>query len=221
MNRSSGRSAAFRAAKLAVIAPLAISLSACVSLGSEPPESLLTLTPTASVAAGQGGPVVNDDAIFVATPEVPARLDVTRIPVQVSETEVAYLQDAFWVEKPARLFRRLVGETLRARTGGGVLVLDTDDAPLDAKVAIRGTLREFGYDAARSAVVVRYDAIISQDRGAEDSAFVTRRFEAVEEGVIAEPGAVGQALNRAANRVAQELADSLVNPASASSAQPE
>ena len=208
-----------RAARLAALATTTLALTGCVSLGGEPPESLLTLTSTATVPAGAGGPVVNDDAIFVATPEVPARLDVTRIPVKVSDNEIAYLQDAFWVEKPARLFRRLVGETLRARSG--VLVLDTDDAPLNARVAIRGTLREFGYDATRSAVIVRYDAILSYDQGADDSRFGTRRFEAVEEGVLPDAASVSAALNRAANQVALELADTLVQPVTDVSTEPE
>ncbi len=209
-----------RALKLAACAPLVLTVSGCVSLGGEPPESLLTLTSDLTAPSGQGSPIVNEDAIFVATPEVPARLDVTRIPVQVSGNEIAYLQDAFWVEKPARLFRRLVGETLRARSA--VLVLDTDDAPLNAKIAIRGTLREFGYDATRSAAVVRYDVIISNDQGANDSRFATFRLEAVEESVTPDPRSVGQALNRAANRVAAQLADALVGQSvSAEPSQPE
>lgn len=214
MSRLSNRSGAIsRTLKLAAIMPAALAMSGCVSFGGEPPESLLNLTSDLTAPSGQGGSVVNDDAIFIATPEVPARLDVTRIPVRVSDNEIAYLQDAFWVEKPARLFRRLIGETVRARSG--VLVLDTDGAPLNAKIAIRGTLREFGYDATRSAVVVRYDAIISNDQGADDSRFATFRLEAVEEGVTPDPVSVGQALNRAANRVAQELADSLVRSSAA------
>ncbi|MEL6878044.1 MAG: ABC-type transport auxiliary lipoprotein family protein [Pseudomonadota bacterium] len=194
-----------RTFQLVIAAPALIALSGCLSLSVEPPESLLNLTSSASAPAGTGSAVSGSQAIAVYTPEVPARLDVTRVPVTVSETEIAYLQDAFWVEKPARLFRRLVGETLRTRTGA--LVLDTDDAPVNAPIALRGTLREFGYDATRSAVVVRFDAIRSVDGGAEDSAFETRRFEAVESGILPEAGSVGPALNRAANQVAGEVTE--------------
>ncbi len=204
MNRSSGRlPAALRPAKLALLAPLAMGLSACVSLGSEPPESLLTLSSTATASEATTSAAGAEGAIAVLIPEVPAKLDVLRVPVKVSDTEIAYLQEAFWVEKPARLFRQLIGESLRMQTG--VLVLDTEDTPLNAPRALRGTLREFGYDATRSAVVVQFDAIRSTDGGAEDSKFETRRFEAVETGVLAEPSDVGQALNRAANQVAAEV----------------
>ncbi|MEP3050289.1 MAG: ABC-type transport auxiliary lipoprotein family protein [Erythrobacter sp.] len=200
------------AASRFVLLAVAFALSGCVSLGAEPPESLLNLSANVSAPTGSATSVSGADAVAVHTPEVPARLDVLRIPVKVSDTEIAYLQDAFWVEKPARLFRRLIGETLRARRGG--LVLDTDDAPLVAEIALRGTLREFGYDAQRSAVVVQFDAIRSRDRGADDSSFETRRFEAIEQGVAPESGAVGAALNRAANSVAGEVADWLAEPES-------
>ena len=133
--------------------------------------------------------------------ETPAKLDVTRVPVDITDTEIAYLQDAFWVEKPARLFRRLLGETLRAR--GGLLVLDSDDLPLLAAQSLRGTLVEMGYDAGSSSVMIRFDAI----RTMEDGTVMSRRFEASESGVLPEAGSVGPALNRAANTLAGEVAD--------------
>lgn len=199
------------AARVAMLAP-ALALSGCLSLGAEPPESLLTLSSTAVAPPSSAVSVTGADTIAVYTPEVPAKLDVLRVPVKVNDTEIAYLQDAFWVEKPARLFRRLIGETLRERTGA--LVLDADDAPLVAEIGLRGSLREFGYDATRSAVIVRYDAIRSQDRGQDDSGFETRRFEVVETGVSPDALSVGPALNRAANDVASQIADWLVEPAS-------
>jgi cholesterol transport system auxiliary component len=64
-------------------------------------------------------------------------------------------------------------------------------------------LSQFGYDASRSAVVVRFDATLL----GEDGAVRQQRFEAVEEGVLAEAGDVGAALNRAANEVARQVAD--------------
>ena len=119
----------------------------------------------------------------------------------VSDTELAYLQEAFWVEKPARLFRRLLGETLRA--SGNTLVLDNDDTPLLAAQTLRGTLREMGYEAATSSVVVRYDAV----RTNLDGTVSSRRFEARESGVLPEAASVGPAVNRAANTVAGEVAE--------------
>lgn len=189
---------------LAAAALASLALTGCISLSQEPPESLLTLTSSASAPAGSGasaGPDGAANALSVMTPEVPAKLDVVRVPVQVSPTEIAYLQDAVWVERPARLFRRLLGETLRTR--GASLVLDTDDTPTLASRYLRGTLIEMTYDAPSQSVVVRYDAIYT--RG--DGVTVSRRFEASESGVPAETAFVGPALNRAANQVAGDVAE--------------
>jgi len=194
---------------LAALIAASMALSGCISLGSaEPPESLLTLSSTATAPAGSGavtGTEGSEGAIAVLTPEVPAKLDVLRVPVDVSDTEVAYLQEAIWIEKPARLFRRLLGETLRTR--GGALVLDSDDTPTRASQFVRGTLLDMTYDARTSSVVVRYDAI----RTSEDGAVQSRRFEARESGVAAEAAFVGPALNRVANEVAGEVAEWVVS----------
>jgi cholesterol transport system auxiliary component len=182
--------------------PLALALSGCISLGGDPPASLLTLSPETRAPAGSGvGNGAEQPVIAVLSFDTPAKLDVLRVPVTVSDTELAYLQEAFWVEKPARLFRRLVGETIRAR--GNAMVIDGDDTATLATVTLRGTLMDMGYDAAASAAVVRFDAV----RLDNDGNVMTRRFEARETGVPAETRAVGAALNVAANRVAAEVAD--------------
>jgi cholesterol transport system auxiliary component len=199
--------AAQSGAKGAGLAAASFLLVGCVSFGAEPPESLFTLTPSASVSAGSGAMAGSGEAsgpIAVLIPEVPARLDVVRIPVKVSDTEIAYLQDAHWVEKPARLFRQLIGETLRSASENGtpVLILDTADTPTLATRIVRGTLIDMTYDAPTSAVVVRFDAIHTMD----DGTVMSRRFEARESGVLPEAASVGPALNRAANEVAGEVA---------------
>lgn len=179
---------------------LALALAGCLSLGSEPPESLLTLTPDATAP---GGAVVQGDvasAIAVLEPGAPQSINVTRVPVQVNDAEIAYLQDAVWVEKPARLFQRLLAETIRAKSGR--LVIDAETASVGAATRLQGSLGAFGYEARTSSVVVRYDAVRT---GAGDSV-ETRRFEAVVPGVPAEAAPVGRALNQAANRVAGEVA---------------
>lgn len=187
-------------ARIAILAP-ALALAGCVSFGGEVPDSLLTLTPAATAPAGSGQSGTRENAIAIHEPEVPAEVDVLRIPVKLNNSNIAYLQDASWVEKPARLFRRLLAETIRVR--GNRLVIDGDDPSLFAATHLRGTLREFGYDASRNAVVVRFDAIRQDDGGEVQS----QRFEAVEEGVLPSAGPVGAALNRAANEVAQQAAD--------------
>lgn len=186
--------------KLAVLAPVVL-LGGCLSFGSEPPESLLTLTPTATAPAGTGGSSTADTAISLVEFQAPAALNVTRVPVQVSDTEIAYLKDAVWVERPARLFRRLIAETIRTRSNR--VVVDGDDPGALAANRLTGTLRQFGYDARSSSVVVVFDAI----RPGEGSSVETRRFEASVPGVAADVGSVGPALNRAANDVAGQVAE--------------
>ena len=197
-------------ASLAGLTALSMALVGCVSLGADPPASLLTLTPTSSAPVGMNassGGEAQSGAIAVLTPETPAKLDVLRVPVNVSDTEIAYLQEAFWVEKPARLFRRLLGETLRARVstddGNAPLILDNDDTPLLASEFVRGTLSELTYDAPTSSVVVRFDAVRSDAQGTA----TTRRFEARESGVLPEAAMIGPAINRAANDVAGQVAE--------------
>lgn len=186
--------------KLAALAP-ALLLGGCLSFGGEAPDSLLTLTPTTSAPAGTGGSGAQESALAVAEFEVPKALDVTRVPVQVTDTEIAYLQDAFWVERPARLFRSLVAETIRTRSNR--VVIDGDDPGVGASDRLHGSLRAFGYDARSREVVVTFDAV----RNDSGSAVVTRRFEARVPVAAPETAFVGPALNEAANEVAGEVAD--------------
>jgi cholesterol transport system auxiliary component len=194
-----------RAAVLCALVPTLLALGGCVSFGGgPPPESLLTLSAQISPAAGSGaaaGRETTGRAILVQLPDTPAKLDVLRLPVTINDTQLAYLEKTFWVEKPSRLFRRLIGETLRTR--GTALVIDNDDTPILADVTLRGTLLELGYDARTSEVVVQFDAVRTESGGRA----ISRRFEAREGGVSATNSAVGPALNRAANRVAAEIAD--------------
>lgn len=189
-----------RFATFTALAP-AVLLGGCVSFGGEVPDSLITLTATASAPAGAEATPGEQGPLALVEFETPKALDVTRVPVQVSPTEIAYLQDAVWVERPARLFRRLVGETVRTRSGR--MVIDGDDPGAGATDRLHGTLREFGYDAATSSVVVVFDAV----RNGSDNAISTRRFEARVSGVQADVDAVAPALNRAANDVAGQIAD--------------
>lgn len=189
-----------RTIRLAALAPV-LMLVGCVSFGGEVPETLLTLTPDLSAPAGSGHSGTREDAIAIHEPEVSAEIDVLRVPVRIDAANVAYLKGAIWVEKPAQLFRRLLAETVRARANR--MVIDGDDPSLFAETHLRGTLREFGYDSSQRAVVVRFDAI----RQTGDGRVETQRFEAIGPGVVAEVGAVGFALNRAANDVAKQVSD--------------
>jgi cholesterol transport system auxiliary component len=185
-----------------VALPLALALSGCISLGGEPPESLLTLSAAARAPAGPGIAGGAERPVIAVMPfDTPAKLDVLRVPVAVSDTELAYLQEAFWVEKPARLFRQMIGETIRAR--GTAMVVDGNEVATTAKVTLHGTLIDMGFDAATSEAVVRFDAV----RTAKDGVVITRRFEAREGGVTPDARSVGAGLNAAANRVAADVAE--------------
>lgn len=188
---------AFRAGAMALAL---VGLTGCLGLGGKTPESLLTLTPAATAPAGSGASGNARTAIAMSDFEAPAKLDVTRVPVQVTDSEIAYVKDAFWNEKPARLLRRLIAETIRTRTDR--LVVDGDDPGALAETRISGTLREFGFDARTGEVVLILDAA----KAGVGSSVTTRRFEARVPGVVAEAAPVGAALNQAANQVAGEVA---------------
>ncbi len=184
----------------AAIVALAL-LAGCISLGGKAPKILLGLTAEKTAAAGTmtGGKV--SDALLVLDPQVERKLDVLRVPVQVDDTRIAYLQDATWVERPARQFRHLLAETIRAK--GQRLVIEANDDTSGSKNVLAGRLIDMGYDARSQSVVLRFDALREDGKGA----VVARRFEAVVPGVSPKAVAVGAALNRAANDVAAQVAD--------------
>lgn len=190
-------------ARSALIAAACLGLSGCISLGGKAPDQLFSLTPqeTAPVGATANGQLA--DAIVVLDPETDRSLDVLRVPVQVDASRVAYLKDATWIEKPARQFRSLLAETIRARSGK--LVVEGGDFEVTGKTRVGGRLLQMGYDAQKQAVVVRFDAMLSS--GEAGSGITTRRFEAVVNGVEPKGAAVGPALNQAANDVARQIAD--------------
>ena len=184
----------------AALAALAL-LGGCISLGGKAPKLLIGLTSDKAPVAGAlaGGKI--GDALVVLDPQADRRLDVLRIAVQVDASQIAYLKDASWVERPARLMRHLLAETIRAK--GLHLVLEASDDVTGSKQTLAGRLIDMGYDARSQSVVVRYDAMRSNSQGLIEA----RRFEAVVPGVSATSEAVAPALNRAANDVAGQVAD--------------
>lgn len=178
-------------------------LSGCVSLGGggKAPPTLLRLSATQSVPAGTALSGKVSDAIVVLDPETDRSLAVTRVAVQVDDSNVAYLPEALWVERPSHMFAALVAETVRA--GGKHLVFTADEAVTSSGTRLGGRLITFGYDAREQAAVVRYDAVWTAPGGSVS----TKRFEAKVPGVAAKPELVGPALNRAANQVAAQVAE--------------
>ena len=186
--------------RLALLMTAALALSGCISFGAKPPEQLLTLTAAQSVPAGATQTVSAGEAVTVLWPSVPADLNTNRVPVQASPTAVAYVKDAQWTETPNRLFARLLGEVIEARTGRPVL--SGRQFAFDPGTRVSGQLLRFGVDAASNSAVVVFDAVAA--RGAE---IRTRRFEARAPVSEIKAAAVGAALNQAANQVAADVAD--------------
>ena len=182
---------------------MALALSAgvagCVNLGPKAPETLLSLRPTSAPAAGASASGTLATALVVLEPAAEARVAVTRIPVQIDDSNVAYLTKTLWVERPSRLFQRLLAETIRAK--GNRLVIEAN--PGGTGMQLSGRLLDMGYDARSRSAVVRFDAVKTGTGGKID----TRRFESIVPVTEAEAQYVGPALNEAANTVAQAVAD--------------
>ncbi len=175
-------------------------LAGCVSFGDKAPPQLLTLTSDAAPTAGSMASASVTEAIIVDVPTVERTLDQVRVPVQVSDSAIAYVQDAVWADKPARLFRGVLAETLAAKSGR--LVLDQVETGSERGMMLSGQLQRFGYDEGARAVVVRYDAVIRKP----GSPLRKQRFEASVPVATVDAVSVGAALNQAANTVAVQVA---------------
>ncbi len=176
-------------------------LAGCISLGGKTPKQLIRLTPETVAPPGALGSAQLRDALVVLDPEADRRLDVQRVPVQIDDSTIAYLQHATWVERPARQFRHLLAETIRAK--GKRLVVEAGDADESGKETLGGRLLDMGYDARSRSVVVRFDALRTDGAGNA----VSRRFAATVPNVAPNVEAVAPALNKAANEVAVQVAD--------------
>jgi cholesterol transport system auxiliary component len=176
-------------------------LSGCVSFGGKAPPTLLTVTASEQRPANSERSTLSAGAITVSLPIVPQALANTRVAVADGGTSIAYIKDAFWAEPPARLFQRVVSETIAAKTGK--VVLDPRQFSLDPGIILSGQLTQFGIDASRNEAVIVYDAAISRNKGQQ---VMTRRFEARQPVSEIKPLPASNALNAAANRIAGDIA---------------
>lgn len=182
---------------------VSVLLAGCsLGLTQKAPPFLLTLTPDERPAASAGAMVEEGDRLTVATPLAPQAIATTRVPVAQGQTALAYVPKAVWVEQPARLFQRLVAETIRVRSGR--VVLDPRQFSMTPGGLLSGQLLRFDIDEGRREAVVIYDATLS---GEGDRPVQTRRFEARVPVSRIDARGVGPALNRAANLVARDVAD--------------
>lgn len=191
--------------RISAAALLALSVTACsigglLGGGGKTPAYLLTLTPSAPAPASVVRSANAGEAVTIAVPVIPKELRTNRVPAQMGETAVAYIEDLQWVDTPDRLFQDLLEETVLRTTSR--VVIDPQQSTLDPGLVVSGRLTSFGYEAGRGTVLVRYDAALSTAGG---SRVETRRFEAraPADGTAA---TVGSALNAAANEVALQVA---------------
>lgn len=181
---------------------LAATLSGCISFGAKPPASLLSISSASSLPAGQTQSSATAPTITILVPGATQALAGVRVPVQSSQTTIAYVTGAQWVEPPNRMFVRLLSDTVPARTGR--IVLSSAQSFSDPGAVLSGEIRNFGVDATTSEAVVTFDASLIRVTG---KVVEKRRFEARVPIAAVEPGAVGIGLNQAANQVAGEVAD--------------
>lgn len=204
-------------------------VAGCISFGAKPPAALLTLTPAAQPPVGQaqsvaitapgqavavsaGGrtttlaaavpPTAGAASLTIDAFSTPQQIAGTRVPVE-SGRDVTYIKDALWVEPPARLFARLVGDTVTARTGR--VVLSTAQSYATGSAQLTGELRRFGIDEAGPAAVVTFDATLIRSAGG--GTVEKQRFEARVPVSAIDPAGAGAGLNDAANQVAAQVAD--------------
>ncbi|HEV2079199.1 MAG TPA: ABC-type transport auxiliary lipoprotein family protein [Allosphingosinicella sp.] len=186
--------------KIGLAAAAALALGGCGLLGGNTPDVLLDLTPQVPLTAQTARTGSSESALTVVRPTVPESLDTNRVPVMTGQ-QVTYVKDAFWVDTPDNLFRRLLSETIAARTGR--VVLDPLQFSFNPGNRLTGQLQKFGIDSTTRQAVVTYDAALA--RGAET--VVTRRFEARVPVAAIDRANVAPALNTAANQVAVQVAD--------------
>ncbi len=188
--------------KSVIAVPLAaLLLSGCISFGGKAPPSLLNLSADSAPTANAVRSGSSQTALTVVIPSVPQMLRTARVPVQTGGTQIAYLKDAQWIEPPARLFQRLLSETLSA--SGQRLVLTETELITGPGELLSGDLLNFNVDADSNQAVVTFQAMRLTNDG---STISQRRFEAREPVGELTPANAGTALNRAANRVAGEVA---------------
>ena len=175
-------------------------VAGCVNIGggSKAPTDLYGLG-VSPLAAGVGVSAAPAQALVLAEPEVTRALATTRVAVAQEDGAVSYLKGGAWIDRPARLLRDRLADSLRAKR---LVVVDGDESPSGA-ARLSGQLSGFGYDEASHAAVVRYDALLRR----RDGTLAQRRFEVSVPVAKPRVSLVVAALAQASGKLAQELAD--------------
>ena len=178
----------------------AVALAGCVSFGAKPPKMLLTLNAIAPVPLDTTRVAGDGNSVTILVPFAPASVATVRVPVYDGATTLSYVKDAAWNETPARLFQRILSETVTAKTGK--VVLDPRQYTADPGMRVSGQIERFGIDPAAMEAVVVFDAQIARAPGRIE----TRRFEARAPVSAIDAAVIGPPLNQAANKVASDVA---------------
>lgn len=191
------------AAVLALAAPLA----GCISLGPKPPETLIRLTAAQHAPADAGAPLDPARALIVMMPSAPAETTVTRVPVRSGAANLSYLKDAQYADAPPKLFRDLLLDVIRARTGRDTL--EMRDSRYAAAPRLGGRIDTFAVDAPGRKVDLVFDALLVTPQAAPgaEPKVTARRFEAHVPVSAVDAANVSPALAQAANDVAVQIAD--------------
>ena len=118
--------------------PAMLALAGCLSFGGKPPKQLIRLSPETAQLVGASVTSPIGAAIVVAEPDADPSLATNRVPVQISDTAIAYLVGATWLTRPTREFRALLADTLRAR--GKALVFEDNALGASGRVHLTGRL---------------------------------------------------------------------------------
>ena len=188
--------------RLAIPLAAALTLSGCLSFGPKPPPTLIRLQPAETAPADAGSALAPGRAVTVMVPSVPAELSVLRVPVRSGTAALAYLENAQYADAPARLFRDLLMESIRARTGRPTL--EGRDYHLAPGARLSTRIDQFAVDADGSKVDMVVDAVLQTQGTAPPT---TRRFEAHVPIAAVDAASVSPILGQAANQVAQQIAD--------------
>jgi cholesterol transport system auxiliary component len=188
--------------RVAMMIAAMLPLAGCGALsGSKPPPFLLTLDAAAVPPAGAMRSSAEAKRLTVQVPQSPQKLRTPRILVQQADGAIAYVVGGQWVEAPARLFHRLLADTIAAKTSR--LVIDEGLTSGGSGEQLAGQLLEFGIDARTNEALVVYQAMVIADAG---RTIRQQRFAARRRVTTIDGRSSGEALTRAANQVAADVA---------------
>jgi cholesterol transport system auxiliary component len=181
-------------------------LTACgplVKIGeSGPPPQRFTLT-----LATQSGPTHALPLLRVEDFEAPAELASSRMAIQVGAQEVRYLAGMQWTDRPARLMRGLIADSLRQSSTAPVLV--TGQADVTTGLRISGRLTRF-HALAPTGLATEVSVGLELMLLKGSSIAASRRFSVTEPSSSDRPADLAAAFNRATGRITTEATNWIV-----------